>query len=103
MALAEHGQKLPFGKLIYHKSAAVDLSFYSLNDIDGADVSPVFAGKITVSETHLNIVIYLFVFIFVFILQFDGTKLLHHEFSLFSGVFLLSRWRCLSMIAVSAA
>ena len=43
----------------HHTSAAADLPVQSLNDIIGADASPVFAGKIAVGQRFLDAVLHL--------------------------------------------
>ena len=43
----------------HHTSAAADLPVQSLNDIIGADASPVFAGKIAVGQRFLNTITFL--------------------------------------------
>ena len=78
--------------------AATELPIEPLNDIVGADASPVFAGEIAAGESLLNTILYLF----GCLLQFHRTKFFYDGFDFLPGSFLaLLGVDCLSILATS--
>ena len=74
-------RRRPVRETAHYTSAAADLPVQPLNDIIGADASPVFTGKITVSQRFLNTVLHLFDSLF----QLHFFQLGHHSFRFFTG------------------
>lgn len=75
MAQTSMKAELTSGKLPPHTGAA-DLPVESLKTIVGVDTGPVFAGKITVGQSLLDVIFRLFSGLF----QLHGTQFLHHGF-----------------------
>lgn len=68
----------------HYTSAAADLPVEPFNDVIGTDASPVFAGKIAVSQRFLNAILHLLGGLF----QLHRAQLLHHGFGFLPGSFL---------------
>ena len=80
----QHKGRITVRESAHHTSAATDLPVKSLNDIIGADPSPMLGGKVTVGQCFLNAVLYLF----SGLLQLHSPQLGNHSPGLFSGRFL---------------
>src|SRR5699024_5658224 len=65
----------------HYTSAAADLPVQPFNDVIGTDASPVFAGKIAVSQRFLNAILHLLGSLF----QLHRSQLLHHGFGFLTG------------------
>ena len=75
----QHQSRIAIREAAHYSGAAADLPVEPFNDIVGADTSPVFAGKVAVSQRLLNT---------SFnplgsLAQLHGMKLLCHRFMLF--------------------
>ena len=55
----QHQRRVTIRESSHHASAPADLPIEPLNDIVGSDPSPVFRGKIAVSQRFINTVLYL--------------------------------------------
>ena len=55
----QHQGRVTIREATYHTGAAADLPVQPLNDIVGADASPVFTGEIAVGQSLLNAIFYL--------------------------------------------
>ena len=80
----QHEGRVTVRETAHHPGAAVDLPGEPLNDIVGADASPVFAGKIAVGKSLLNAILHFF----SGLSQLHGAQFIHHSLSLFPGSFL---------------
>ena len=80
----QHEGGVTIRETTHHTGAAADLPVEPLNDIVGADASPVFAGKIAVGKSLLNAILYLP----GSLLQFHCPQLFHDNFGLLAGSFL---------------
>ena len=79
----QHQSRIAIREAAHYSGAAADLPVEPFNDIVGADTSPVFAGKVAVSQSLLNTSFYLL----GSLVQLHGTKLLRHRFSLLPSSF----------------
>ncbi len=55
----QHEGGITIRKTPYHMGAAADFPVQPFNDIVGADTSPVFAGKVAVSQRFFDALLYL--------------------------------------------
>ncbi len=76
-----HKGRVTVRKTAHHTSAAADLPVQPLNDIVGADASPVLAGKVAVGKSLFDPILHLLSGLF----QLHGAQFFHHSLSLFSG------------------
>ncbi len=56
----QHESRVAVREAAHHTGSAADLSVQSLNDIVGADTSPVFTREIAIGKRFLNAVLHLF-------------------------------------------
>ena len=66
----------------YHSGTATNLPVQSLNNVVGADTSPMFSWEIAVGKRLLNAILYLPGSFF----ELHGPQFFHNRFSFFSGV-----------------
>ena len=71
----QHEGRVTVRETAHHPGAAVDLPGEPLNDIVGADASPVFAGKIAVGKSLLNAILHFF----SGLSQLHGAQFIHHS------------------------
>lgn len=94
----QHEGRVPIRETTYHAGAPADLPVKPLNDIVGADASPMLRVKIGIGQSFFHTV-------FNFLgglLQLHGVELCNHRLGLSSGRFLLSwAWIALSILATS--
>ena len=77
----QHEGRIAIRETAHHPGAAADFPVEPFNHIVCADTSPVFAGKVAVSQGLLNTVLNFLGGLF----QFHGTKFLHNCFGLLTG------------------
>lgn len=80
----QHADEVAIREAVHYAGMAADLPVELLNDIVGANASPVFAGKIAVGKRLLNALLHLLGSFF----QFYGTQFFYHGSDFLTGSFL---------------
>ena len=92
----QHEGRIAIQKTTHHSGTSANLPVQSLNNVVGADASPMFCRKIAVGKRFFSAILHLPGNFF----QLHGPQFINNRFGFFSGSFL---WMALSILATSFA